>query len=203
MTRNEKIGQKRIKLRNDIFPQVREDDLWLRKKSTGFMTIPRALPLLMALMDRLSKGKPVSATYLELWCRMYDECFAILKPREMAYHSGFSGQRAEQTWSERMKILQKLGFIDIAPGAEGAFGYAVVRNPYKVLESYFKDGHPGLDAAAYNALRQRVGEIGAKDLDDPAASEAVVIVEEQTKPGARKPGDKTGLRELAVWERRP
>ena len=135
-------------------------------------------------MDRLSKGKPLSATYLELWCRMYDECFVSLKPREMAFHAGFSGQRAEQTWSERMKILQKLGFIEIQPGPEGDLSYAVVLNPYKSVKRHFKARTVGLDKAAFNALLQRTSEIGAKDLDDPP-QESVVIVDEKPKSSGR------------------
>jgi hypothetical protein len=171
MARNQKIAEKRTELRKRIFPNVAETDLWLRQKSTGFTTIPRALPLLLTLMDRLSKGKPVSGTYLELWCRMFDECFLNLKPREMAFHAGFSGQRAEQTWAERMKILEKLEFIKTQPGPEGELSFAVVLNPYKVIKRHFKMKAPGLDVAAYHALIQRANEIGAKDLDDPPAPE--------------------------------
>jgi hypothetical protein len=119
MTRNQKIAESRVQLRKRLFPHVSEDHLWLRAKSTGFTTIPRALPLILTLMDRLSKGKPVSATYFELWCRMFDECFINLKPREMAFHAGFSGQRAEQTWAERMMILERLQFIETQEGPEG------------------------------------------------------------------------------------
>lgn len=167
MSRNQKIAEKRIELRNRLFPHIKDNDLWLRANSTGFTTIPRALPLLLMLMDRLSKGKPVSATYFELWCRMYDECFLNLKPREMAFHAGFSGQRAEQTWSERIKILQRLKFIETQPGPEGDLSYAVVLNPYKVIKGHFRAKAPGLDNAAYNALHQRATEIGAEDLDEP------------------------------------
>ena len=137
MARNEKIGEKRIVLRNRLFPNIAETELWHRKRSAGFTTIPRVMPLILTLMDRLSKGKPVSAVYLEIWCRMFDESFINLKPREMAFHAGFSGQRAEQTWSERMKILQKLGFIAIQPGPEGELSYAVVINPYRVIKAHF------------------------------------------------------------------
>jgi hypothetical protein len=184
MVRNQKITERRIELRKRLFPHVSEADLWLRKKSTGFTTIPRGLPLLLTLMDRLSKGKPLAGTYFELWCRMYDECFVTLKPREMAFHAGFSGQRAEQTWSERMKILQKLGFIEIQPGPEGDFSYAVVLNPYKVVKGHFKSKTVGLDKAAFNALLQRTSEIGAKDLDDLPA-ESVIIVDEKPRSSAR------------------
>jgi hypothetical protein len=173
MTRNQKIGEKRTELRKRIFPDVAETELWLRQRSTGFTTIPRALPLLLTLMDRLSKGKPVSGTYFELWCRMYDDCFLNLKPREMAFHAGFSGQRAEQTWAERMRILEKLEFIKTQPGPEGDLSFAVVLNPYKVIKRHFKMKAVGLDTASLHALTQRANEIGAKDLDDPPAQEAV------------------------------
>jgi hypothetical protein len=167
MAQNEKIGQKRIEMRTRLFPDVRPVDLWHRKTSTGFTTIPRALPLLLSLMDRLSKGKPVSATYFELWCRMFDESFVTLKPREMAYHAGFSGQRAEQTWAERMKILEKLKFIETKPGPEGDLSFAVVLNPYKIINKHFESKRSELDKAAYYALAQRMSDIGATDLDVP------------------------------------
>jgi hypothetical protein len=187
MKRNEKIAEKRLEQRRRIFPHITDADLWRRQTSKGFTTIPRGLPLVMMLMDRLSKGKPVSATYFELWCRMFDESFLHLKPREMAFYSGFSGQRAEQTWTERMRILQRLGFIKIQPGAEGEMSYAVVLNPYTIIKNHFEKKTPGLDAAAYNALLQRAVEIGAKDLDDVPPQDSVVVVSDEPRFVPRKP----------------
>jgi hypothetical protein len=182
MPRNQKIGEKRIELRQRMFPHVVDADLWIRQKSTGFTTVPRGLPLILTLMDKLSKGKPLSSTYFELWCRMFDESFINLKPREMAFHAGFSGQRAEQTWSERMKILAKLKFIETKPGAEGELSYAVVFNPYKVIKSHFENAKGGLDAAYYNSLVQRMSEIGAKDFDEPKP-----VIEEVATPPSKVP----------------
>src|SRR5262249_3715994 len=80
------IGQKQLALRNKLWPSIKDDKLWLRKTKTGFTTVPRTMPLIMEIMDAMSKGKPVSTTYLELWCRAFDECFVTLnKPREMAF----------------------------------------------------------------------------------------------------------------------
>lgn len=165
MPASKSIGQKRIELRSRLFPEVTMADLWHRKYRTGFTTIPRGLPLIMTLMDKLSKGKPVSSTYFELWCRIFDESFIVLKPREMAVHSGFSGQRAEKTWSERMNILRHLGFIATKPGPEGDLSYAVVFNPYIVLKKIFEKPHSVLDEADKNTLLQRMSEIGADDWD--------------------------------------
>jgi len=176
MPQAKKIGEKRSALRAKMFPHIKPDDLWLRARSTGFTTIPRGLPLLLTLMDRLSKGKPISDTYFELWCRMFDECFINLKPREMAFHAGFTGERAEQTWTERMRILRKLGFIETQPGPEGEFSFAVILNPYKVIKKHYSEKNASLGKDTYNALLQRMAEIGATDFDEAPTAAPVAII---------------------------
>jgi hypothetical protein len=38
------------------------------------------MPLPMNIMDDLSgKGFPVGQVYFEMWCRLFDECFLVLK----------------------------------------------------------------------------------------------------------------------------
>ena len=108
--------------------------------------------------------------------RAFDESFVTLsKPREMAFHSGFVGQRAERTWRGRMRILAELGFIDLQPGPSGPMSYALIFNPYLVIRRHHDQGHPGVREDKYNALIERAGEIGATDFDlpDPWASPTV------------------------------
>ena len=126
------------------------------------------MPLMMSIMDDLAEGQPVSMTYLELWCRAFDECFVTLsKPREMAFHAGFTGQRAERTWRARMKILSDLGFIDIKEGPSGPMSYALIYNPYLVIRRLHAAKTFGVREDKYNALMERAGEISANDLDMP------------------------------------
>ena len=163
--RNE-IVKKQIAMRKHLWPKLEDGQLWHRKKSDGFTTFPRTMPLIMQIMDDLSKGKPVSSTYLELWCRSYDLSFVTLASHEvLSFHSGFRGQRAVSTWKDRLKILQELGFIDIKSGASGAMSYVLIWNPYHVIKKLHEKKHPGLSDAAYNALVARAIEIKAKDLD--------------------------------------
>jgi len=160
------IAEKQLALRNKLWPSIKDDKLWLRKTRTGFTTIPRTMPLIMEIMDDLSKGKPVSTTYLDLWCRAFDECFVTLnKHREMAFHAGYSGQRAEQTWSNRISILVKLDFIDVKPGPSGPLSYGIILNPYQVIKQHYEKKTPGMREDLYNALLQRSIEIGADDFD--------------------------------------
>jgi hypothetical protein len=126
----------------------------------------------MSIMDDLA-GQPVSATYLDLWTRAYDESFVTLsKPREMAFHAGFVSQRAERTWKLKLKALHKLHFIDLKSGPSGPESYALIWNPYLVIKRHHERKPPGLREDKYNALAVRALEIGDKTFAPPALTPA-------------------------------
>jgi hypothetical protein len=161
---SQKIAKKTLKLRTQLWPKITEDMLWDRTKKKGFTTIPRTMPYFLQLMDDLSSGKPVSSTYMVLWCRTFDEnMVTIANPREWAFESGFSGQRAELTWRTRMKRLEELGFIQTQPGPSGQYHYVLILNPYLVIKKLV-DGGEQLRPDRYNALVQRANDIGAEEL---------------------------------------
>ena len=95
-----KITKQKLSIRQSVWPDLDQNVLWHWKKTDGWLNIPRAMPLILRIMDMVApKGKPVSQTYLDLWCRTFDDSFVIAsKPREMAFYSGFTGERAERTW---------------------------------------------------------------------------------------------------------
>lgn len=182
-----KIAQRQLELRARLWPTITEGHIWQRKRHDGFVTIPRTMPLILSIMDDLSGGKPVSSTYLELWCRAFDECFVTLsRSKEMAFHAGHTGQRGERTWRERMKTLAELGFIDLKEGPSGPMSYALLLNPYLVIRRLMQQKNVGIRADKYNALLERAGEINADDLDmpDPWATPATAPETAEAKPEA-------------------
>ncbi|MDE0344478.1 MAG: hypothetical protein OXI66_01680 [Boseongicola sp.] len=165
-----KIARQKLRMRDTLWPELDEARLWSRERSDGWLSVPRPMPLLMKIMDSLSKGKPVSSTYLDLWCRTYDDSFIIAnKDREMAYFSGFSGERAVRTWTMRMRTLKDLGFIDIKSGPNGPISYVLIFNPYLVVRQLYEAGQ--INESFFNSLAQRMIEIGAHDLSDPPDEE--------------------------------
>jgi hypothetical protein len=172
--RKAKISEKQMALRAQLWPDIPEDGVWNRKQKVGYTTIPRTLPFVMRIMDAMSNRQPVSATYLDLWCRAHDEAFLSLANRqqEMAYASGFGGQRAVQTWSQRIDILSDLGFIRLAAGPAGPKSYALILNPFYVLRKIRAKKASSISAEDWNALAARLIEIGSDDLTDPAAKVA-------------------------------
>ncbi|MGO4124710.1 hypothetical protein AB4Z01_09920 [Inquilinus sp. YAF38] len=139
--------------------------LWHRTAYKGFATIPKTFPLILKIMDEMTKGAPVSSTYMTLWCNTWDNSFVVLnKHGDLANSSGFGGQRGEHTWMTRMKKLQELEFIDIKAGKSGPMSNAIIWNPHYILRWHHHIKTPGLIESSYNALVETALDIGASDM---------------------------------------
>ncbi len=177
-----KIQKQKAALRASLWPDLDEKRLWAYKTTGGWLNIPRAMPLLLRIMDTMSKGKPVSQTYLDLWCRTFNDSFVIAnKPTEMAFYAGFNGERAVRTWADRISILDTLGFIEILDGPSGAISYILILNPFHVLKEHHAKGSIG--TKAYNALIERLIETGTDELAEPEV-EATTDAETKAKTPA-------------------
>lgn len=160
------IAKKQLAQRDLLWPGA-EPWLWHRKSNKGFATIPKTMPLILQIMDDLSNGKPVSSTYLGLWCATWDNSMVnISKPQEMAHAAGFTGQRASYTWAGRIKVLQDLKFIDVKPGKSGVISHVLLWNPHRIIRWHHGQKTPGLVDANFNALLERALDIGANDMLD-------------------------------------
>lgn len=162
-----KFQAKQAEIRKQVFGDVDPNHIWHRKRANGFTTLPRTMPLIGLILDGLSgKGKPVSNTYLELWCRSNDDGFVTLsKQQEIAFASGFTGLRGVSTWKERIRKLEGLQFIVTKPGVSGSIHYVQIWNPYLVIKYHREQKTEGFQEQTFNVLAERCFEIGASDLD--------------------------------------
>ena len=166
MARGSKQDRMQKKLRERTWADVPDAETWSRKPPTaGFTTIPRGLRHVMQVMDDMSKGKPLSATYFTLWCWARDaQVVDVVSATELAFESGYTGQRMESTWRERMRLLKEFGFIKITEGRYGPISHVLIMHPYLVIRRLHADGK--VDDIRYNALLQRLDDVGAKDLEE-------------------------------------
>ena len=105
-----KAQEKAKALRDSVWPDLDEQMLWNRKAVSGFTTIPRTMPLVMNIIDALTKNKPAGSTYFVMWCRTFDHSLLVIdNPMTLAVEAGFSGERALSTWKDRMRSLVELG----------------------------------------------------------------------------------------------
>ena len=160
------IAKKQLARRELLWPGS-EPWLWHRKNNKGFATIPKTMPLILQIMDDLSNGKPVSSTYLGLWCSTWDNSMVdVAKHEELAHAAGFTGQRAKYTWAGRIRVLHELKFIDVKAGKSGPISHVLIFNPHKVIRWHHSQKTPGLVEANFNALLERAFDIGANDMLD-------------------------------------
>jgi hypothetical protein len=164
--RRSKAQESALKMREHHWPGLDESKLWLRKNNDGYTTLPRTMPLLMNLINDLSKsvntGKsaPAGKAYLVLWCRVFDEgVVRIDNEAVMAFEAGYTGERNVTTWREHLRILRELGFIDYKEGPSGPCQYVLIFNPYHTVMA-LKDR---IQPASFTAIYQRALEIGAAD----------------------------------------
>ena len=153
-------------LRKQLWSHVPDTEVWSRAHPTaGFTTIPRGLTHVMQIMDDASKGKPLSATYFTLWCWARDaQVVNVVSAKELAFESGFTGQRAESTWRERMRLIEEFGFIKTAEGRYGPISHVLILHPYFAVRGMRSNGK--VQEIRYNALLQRLEEVGAKELEE-------------------------------------
>jgi hypothetical protein len=157
-----KLEEKRRELRDQLFPNC-VSELWNRKSVKGFTTIPRTLGLIMTLLEQMfdrKKGRDVSRTYFELWCRGFDDYFIEVTDIEaFAYSAGFiSRGRNVRSWEERVKELAELGFVKVAPYGSKKQGYILLVDPHKVVKKLKDDGK--LPPEWWGAYTKRASEIG-------------------------------------------
>lgn len=158
------IAKKQLELREALWPSV-EEKLWDRNIGKGFASLPKTMPIILKIMDSMSeKGKPVSSTYLALWCSTWDNAFVVVRGSSLPFSSGFGGQRSLQTWSARMKILKNLGFIDYKPGRGLEIGYVIIFNPHTVIVKHYEEKSKGIREDDYVALLELAQEFGIKDI---------------------------------------
>jgi hypothetical protein len=135
LTINKTTGvEKREKLRNEYF---QTEDAWTGVNEKGWFRAPRTLPLLLSLMrsKTLSGRLDPTPVYLELLARHFDGgVIEMTHEADHAYAAGYAGPRAVRSWQERMKLLEKLGFIRIKSLGNQKYRYVLIVHPTAVVE---------------------------------------------------------------------
>ncbi|MDX6402798.1 MAG: hypothetical protein QOH70_253 [Blastocatellia bacterium] len=109
--RSGKASQRREELRKQFWP---EDDAWTGENEKGWFMAARTLPLILALLGEKAISGTLDPTkvYVDLLARHIDGgVVEMVHEGEHAYAAGYVGTRGIRTWQERMKILEKTGFI--------------------------------------------------------------------------------------------
>jgi hypothetical protein len=127
--------RRRLRLRDELWPDVTPDQLWSRTRFVGFTTIPRTLPLIIKIIDELDKKK-AGRVYFDLWARAFDDYVVEVRDEyEAAFSSGYERQRAVRSWRERIDVLEQYGFVRTKATPHGAYRYVLILDPHKIINT--------------------------------------------------------------------
>ena len=170
-TRRNKAKESNLKLCKELWPDVKDSELWLQedRSKKGFVWMPRPMPLFIDLINdaskRFGKKMPAGKSYLALWCRVRDGAFLDIENETVAaLDAGYGGERNVGTWRAHLRVLKDLGFIDYKPGPSGPFHFILLWNPYHAVKKLREK--KWVQEGPYIAIRKRALEIGATDFDD-------------------------------------
>lgn len=155
-----KPSERRVKLRDKLWPGA-EKQIWHRKDNDGYITVPKLLSLVCALLKQIADNDP-TRVYLDLWCRTFDEgIIENIDEDEAAFSSGYVGTRAKRTWTDHMHQLEKLGFVRIAAHGNSAIGHVLILNPLFVVDGLRRKPKSKVSDEWWNAYIARASVIGA------------------------------------------
>jgi hypothetical protein len=134
-TNKTQIAARREQLRNTYWPG---EDAWTGDDEKGWFRAPRTLPLILGLLKskRLSGRLDPSSVYLELLARHRGEgVIEMSAEADHAYAAGYASRRGTpRSWPERMRLLEKLGFIRIQSIGNQKYKYVLIVHPATVIE---------------------------------------------------------------------
>lgn len=157
--KNKSAVLKRIAIRERIFGDLDEGLLWHRQKDNGYVHLPRVLPLVANILDALSKGKPLGATYIALWFRTFDEMVVDTSDEStIAYESGFHSDRRITSWQGRIALLEQYGFIKTQKIGT-RYQYVLLLHPVKAVEELKNKGL--IQQEMYELFQHRAFSVGA------------------------------------------
>jgi hypothetical protein len=168
-----KGAEKREELRKLYWPN---DIAWIPERAKGWFRAPRTIPLVLALLrskgvdDKSDRNRPdPTRAYLALLARhMGGGVVEVINEAELAYESGYTGNRAVRTWQERMDLLLKLGLIKVKGSGIQKYRYVLLVHPAYVIEQFVKASK--VDERWLNAYEARRLEAKESTYEVPAAA---------------------------------
>jgi hypothetical protein len=141
------------------------------------------MPLILSLIDSkpISGTKSASLVYLELMSRHRgDGVIEMSTEADHAFAAGYEGSRAVRSWQERMKTLEKNGFIRVQKIGNERYKYVALVHPTAVVQK-LRDEKKVSDAwwSAYFARKLETKELSQEQrlqtLAEEAAAAAKVV----------------------------
>jgi hypothetical protein len=109
--------------------------------------------------------KDCSKVYLDLLSRDFGQgIIEIRDEEEHAFFSGYTTSRGRRTWQERIRSLEKAGFIKVADKPNRAIGFILLIHPYQVVARLRQEGK--ISDKWWDVLQQQLRDVGAEAIPE-------------------------------------
>jgi hypothetical protein len=149
--------------------RAQRDSLWAdadavtyRPKETGgWAQMPRTVPMIAGLIDRLGGKFDAGRLYVCLFALEYGDGFVeVPDPSLLAIEAGYKTTRGERTFTERMNVLRDLGFIRSARLGTREFGFVLLVDPHRVVARIYSDRPEAVGEDWWTAFLSKCANIG-------------------------------------------
>jgi hypothetical protein len=174
MAGNTNATERRQKLREEFWPN---EHAWTGADEKGWFRAPRTTPLVLALMSskELSGNSDPTRVYMELMARQIDGGIVEIESEAShAFAAGYEGTRAIRTWQERMRTLERMGFIKIKAIGNQLFKYVLIVHPTTAVGRLRNDGK--VPDKWWDAYRDRQIQIKEPSFDEHQRLDQVVTM---------------------------
>jgi len=170
--------ERREKLREEFF---KGEDAWTGDNEKGWFRVPRTLPLILELLKdkSLSGNYDPSGVYLELMARhISGGIIEMTDESAHAFGAGYFGPRAVRSWQERMKVLEKNGFIKTKQIGNQRYKYVLLVHPTVAVQRLREAGK--VSDAWWDAFRARQIEVKQDSFEERQRKSAAKVVSIET-----------------------
>jgi len=179
-------AKERASMLEHLFPGARAL-VWPRAEEGGWFKGPRALPLLLAMLNTKAwRGSvDVASVYLALFAENWEE--GLVEIRSEADSAMMAGFRADarglRMWRERIRQLEKLELIRVAPRGSQAIGFVAIMHPYDLL-ARLRDAGKLPDDGMWNLYQAKLREAGSVPVPEEEPKKVVRLPLRSAKKGA-------------------
>ncbi|HEX4478402.1 MAG TPA: hypothetical protein VH142_25140, partial [Polyangiaceae bacterium] len=154
-----RIETRRRAQRDTLWPDA--TDVVFQTVGGGWCRMPRTIPMIASLIDRLIPRENAGRLYLALWAYEYGDGFVeVPDPAQVALEAGYMTNRAERTFTERIATLRSLGFIRTAAVGMRDNRFVLLLDPHAVLAGLRKQRPEAVPDRWWSAFVSRCATVG-------------------------------------------
>lgn len=122
--------------------------------------MPRTVPMIASFIDVLGGRLSAGRLFVALFAYDFGDGFVEVDPLSLALDAGYSRHRAERSVAERLRLLEKLGFVRAAAIGHREHGALLLLDPHPVVLGIRRKFPELVDDAWWSAFVDRCRVVG-------------------------------------------